>query len=125
MKLINLCVRHTGLFGRHHFICGNCYSIVCSKDLSKCNVTIIGRTSHKLHTTGADLFELGGKVRLKLVLNPNTYIYILFIYNDAGKIVSFWHRLTSDLESYIGAVERISHYIDDTANEQHQQKKCK
>lgn len=34
-------------------------------------------------------------------------------------------KLSSDLESYIGAVERISHYIDDAANEQQQEKKCK
>lgn len=34
-------------------------------------------------------------------------------------------KLSSDLESYIGAVERISHYIDDAPNEQHEEKKCK
>lgn len=33
-------------------------------------------------------------------------------------------KLSSDLESYIGAVERISHYIDDAPNEQLEEKKC-
>lgn len=34
-------------------------------------------------------------------------------------------KLSSDLESYIGAVERISHYSDGAADEQQPEQKCK
>lgn len=55
-------VRRIGLLGWHHFVCGYCYGIVRCKDLFKFNVTVIGRTGHKLHTAGANLFELGGEI---------------------------------------------------------------